>query len=96
MPMTQQYLCGELTSRLGRLERVAAGQQSCDDVRRLRRSAECAPPYALRAVARRVLQLADALCWEALEHGDVATFIEEAAIAADLLEFATCAQLLDS
>jgi hypothetical protein len=95
MPMTQQYLCGELATRLARLECAAAGQVSSCAVHQLRRAAECAPPSALCRVARRALELADDLCWDALQLGDIPTFADEAAIAAELHEFAACARLLD-
>jgi hypothetical protein len=95
MPVTQHYLCGELASRLARLECAAGGQVSCCAVHQLRRDAECSPPFALRVVARRALVLADVLCWDALQRGDISTFADEAAIAADLHEFATCARLLE-
>jgi hypothetical protein len=93
--MTQHYLCGELSSRLGQLECAAAGQPSCCAVHELRRQAESSPPFILCAVARRALELADVLCWDALQRGEIATFADESAIAADLYEFATCALLLD-
>lgn len=64
-------------------------------VHALRRDAECSTPYELCEVARRALQLADVLCWDALEAGELTRFVDEAVIAADLHEFATCAQLLD-
>ena len=95
MPMTQQYLCGELALRLARLEYAAAGQGFSCAVHRLRRDAESSSPFALCDVVRRALRLADELCWGVLEHGNVSTFEEVTAIAADLLEFATCARLLD-
>ncbi|MDR2983862.1 MAG: hypothetical protein LBV34_03385 [Nocardiopsaceae bacterium] len=93
--MTQQYLCGELASLLARLEDVAARQGTSCAVHALRRDAECSPPDELSAVAQRALQLADALCWDALEKGDIPRFADDAAIAADLHEFATCARLLE-
>jgi hypothetical protein len=96
MPMTQQYLCGELAQRLAQLESAAAGQAHCRAVHQLRRDAESSPPSALGAVARQALLLADAMCWDALQQGDVSTFSHETAIAAELYEFATCARLLDA
>lgn len=95
MPMTQQYLCGELALRLARLECASAGLGSSCAVHRLRREAESSSPFALCDVVRRALRLADEVCWGVLELGDVSTFEEVTALAADLLEFATCARLLD-
>jgi hypothetical protein len=95
MPMTQQYRCGELASRLARLEGAAAGQVSGSAVGQLRSDAESTHPFGLCHIASQALQVADALCWDALERGDLSTFANEAAIAADLHEFATCARLLD-
>lgn len=96
MPVTQQYLCGELASLLGRLEGVAAGREPHCAMHQVRREAECAPPHALGVVAKRAMQLADSLCWDALEHGDAVTFVGAAVIAADLREFAICARLLEA
>jgi hypothetical protein len=93
MPMTQYYLCGELATRLARLECVA-DQGSRSAVHQLRRDAELSPPSALCEMARRALVLADLLCWDALGRGEVAHFADVAAIAADLHDFATCARLI--
>ncbi len=93
--MTQQYLCGELAWRLSQLECAAAGQRSRCAVHQLRRDAELAQPFALCGIARRALELADDLCWDALQQGRVSAFEVEAAIAAELHEFAVCARLLD-
>ena len=43
----------------------------------------------------RAVEVADALCWDAPEHGHITTFADAAAIAAELYEFAICAQLCD-
>lgn len=95
MPMTQHYLCGELATRLALLERAAADQTDSCAVHELRRDAEMAPPSRLCDIALRALQLADTLCWDALDQGRVRTFAEEAVLAAELHEFAVCAHLLD-
>lgn len=89
--MTQQYLCGELAIRLATLAGAAADDQL---ITTLRRHAEAAPPSALPGLARRALQIADHVCWDALQRGDVATYARTADAAADLHEFATCARLL--
>jgi len=93
--MTQHYLCGELASRLALLERTARDETAAREVRALRCEAEMAAPRKLRGIARRALKLADTLCWDALEQGRMATFTEQAALAADLHEFAVVAHLLD-
>lgn len=89
--MTEQYLCGELAIRLATLAGAAADDQL---ITALRCHAESGPPCALPGLARRALQLADHLCWDALQHGDVSGFARTADAAADLHEFATCARLL--
>lgn len=94
MRMTQHYLCGELALQVARLECAAADQASRWAVHELRRDAESSPPFALCEVARRALLLADVLCWDALFRGDMPGFADEAAVAADLHEFAACARLL--
>jgi len=42
------------------------------------------PLFALWAIATRAVEVGDALCWDLLEHGQVAIFVDAAAIAAEL------------
>jgi hypothetical protein len=53
--MTQQYLAGELSLRLARLQAVAANQGSVREVAHLRREVETGPLTALPSVVMRAL-----------------------------------------
>lgn len=92
--VTQQYLAGELSVLLSRLQAVTPSQFSVADVARLRREAETLPVPALTGVAQRALKLADCLCWDSLEHGDPESFRRLAVVEADLHEFGVCAGML--
>jgi hypothetical protein len=93
--MTQQYLAGELSLLLARLQAAATKQASVRDVARLLLEAEAGPLTALTSVVVRALAQADTLCWDSLERGDAAAFVCQAAICAELCEFGVCAGLLD-
>ena len=92
--MTQQYLAGELSVLLARLQAVATNQAAVRDVAQLRRGAETGPVTALPTMVVRALVLTDRLCWDALERGDSVAFTCQAAICAELREFGVCARLL--
>ena len=93
--MTQQYVVGELSARLGELQAVATDQECAREVARLRYEAERVPRAALGSVVVRALGLGDRLCWESLQCGDALAFSHEAAICAGLWEFGICARLLE-
>jgi hypothetical protein len=93
--MTQQYLAGELSVLLARLQAAATTQAAVGDVAQLRREAETGPVTALPFVVVRALALTDRLCWDSLEHGDPAAFACQAAICAELRDFGVCARLLE-
>jgi len=92
--MTRQYLCGELSLRLASLRQLlgAGPAATIDD---LRHRAESAAPATLPVIIADALQVCTASCWDALAAGDVAGFEQLAGQAAQLREFAVCAQLLD-
>ena len=92
--MTRQYVCGELSLRLGWLQ-GAAGVGRAAKIEKLRHRAESVPPDALASIVTQVLHLCRQSCWDALAEGDIAAFDRRAASAAELREFAVCAQLLD-
>jgi hypothetical protein len=92
--MTQQYLAGELSLLLGRLQAVT-NQASERDVAQLRRDAETGSLTALAVVVVRALDLTDSLCWDSLTRGDSVAFSCQAAISSGLREFGVCAGLLD-
>jgi hypothetical protein len=93
--MTQQYLAGELSVLLARLQAAATTQAAVGDVAQLRRAAETGPVTALPSLVVRALALTDGLCWDSLERGDTAAFTCQAAICAELRDFAICAGLLE-
>jgi hypothetical protein len=93
--MTQQYLAGELSVLLARLQTVAINQAPVRDIAQLRREAETGPVTALPSVVVRALALTDRLCWDSLEQGDTAAFTCQAAICAELRDFGICARLLE-
>lgn len=93
--MTQQYLAGELSLRLARLQAVATNHASVGEVAHLRRELETGPLTALPSVVVRALAMADSLCWDSLDRGDAAAFSQQAEISAQLREFGVCAGLLE-
>lgn len=92
--MTQQYIAGELSVLLARLQAVANDDGAISEVIHLRREAETQPLWTLRGVEERALELADGLCWDCLARGDPATFDRVATIGAQLREFGVCSGLL--
>jgi hypothetical protein len=96
--MTQQYLAGELSVLLARLQGAVGGDADgglcAGEVARLRTTAECAPLCTLANVEVRALQLADGLCWACLARGDPGTFERVACVGAQLREFGVCSGLL--
>jgi hypothetical protein len=94
--MTAQYLCGEIGTRLEQLETLTPAFPLYASVHRLRLEAETTPPTALPAVTTRAFEVADDICWHALVAGEVNRFIEVAALAAELRDFAIFADLLDA
>jgi hypothetical protein len=93
--MTQQYLAGELSVLLARLQAVATNDPAVRDVVQLRRGAETGPVTALPSMVVRALALTDRLCWDSLEQGDTAAFTCQAAICTELRDFGICAGLLE-
>jgi hypothetical protein len=93
--MTQQYLAGEFSVLLARLQAVATHQVAVGDVAQLRREAETGPVTALPSLVVRALALTDGLCWDSLERGDPVAFTCQAAICVELRDFGVCARLLE-
>jgi hypothetical protein len=92
--MTQQYIAGELSLRIGQLQAVAINQQRAREAACLRYEAEKLPPAQLGPVVLRALELGDRLCWDSLGCGDAWAFGRQAAACAELREFGICARLL--
>jgi hypothetical protein len=93
--MTQQYVAGELSLLLGQLQAVMTNEASVAEIAHLRQRAETGPGSALAPVVVRALRVTDWVCGDSLTRGDEAAFIRQAAVAADLWEFAVCAGLLE-
>lgn len=93
--MTQQYLAGELSLRLGQLQAAGADQASVAQIVHLRHEAETGLISRLPSVLVRALHVADEMCWQSLERGDTATFARDLDIGAELCEFGIAAGLLD-
>jgi len=91
--MMQDYLIGELSARLERLQAASAGAAA--DLARLRRRVETRPAAELAGETAQALALADRLCWESLSGGDTIAFDRQAAVSADLRVFGICAGLLE-
>ena len=94
MEMTQQYLAGELSVLLERVQAAAMTEAAGRDAWSLRQAAETVPVHALGWVTVRALALTERLCWDSLSRGDMAAFTEQAAAGAALREFGVCASLL--
>jgi hypothetical protein len=91
--MTQDYLAGELSVRLERLQ-AAAEPDLAPELAALRQQVEAGPLPALKSAAAQALTLADRLCWRSLSRGDMAAFARQAEISADLRLFGVCSRLL--
>jgi len=91
--VTQDYLIGEVSVCLQRLE-AAAGHEAIGDVVRLRREVEAGPLAGLAAAVARALAVADGLCWASLARRDTEAFTGQAQAAAELRQFAVCARLI--
>jgi hypothetical protein len=95
MGMTQHYQAGELSLLLARLQAVATDEAAARDVAALRHQTEAGPLWGLGSVVARALALTDTLCWDSLQRGDGAAFTSQAAMCAELCQFAIYAGLLD-
>jgi hypothetical protein len=95
MVMTQQYLAGELSVLLARLQTVTSDPAARNSIALLRGEAETLPVTALPSVTVRALRLIDVLCWASVDRGDVVAFRRQCQAGAELFEFGVCAGLLD-
>jgi hypothetical protein len=91
--MTQEYLIGEVSVRLERLQECA-GPGATRTLARLRQRVETEPLTLLAGKVPYALALADAACWTSLLAGDTAAFTRQAKLSAELREFGVCAHLL--
>ncbi len=91
--MTRQYLAGELSVRLERLQAVTPAGRATQ-LTRLRDQVESCPPAWLAAAVGRALALADGLCWDSLSRGEAGSFERLCRVSADLRQFGIGARLL--
>jgi hypothetical protein len=92
--MTRQYLIGELSARLERLQ-ASMPPAASRDVAELRCQVETRPVAWLPAELAQALTLADRACWDSLESGDAIAFARLSAAGSDLRLFGVCARLFD-
>ena len=92
--MTRQYLAGELSVMLGRLQAAMSEPAGVQEVACLRHEAETVPVSDLGCVVSRALAATDEICLDSMERGNWAVFISQATICAELWEFGICAGLL--
>jgi hypothetical protein len=95
MEMTREYVAGELSVLLERLQAVTTTEAAKGDVCWLRHAAETEPIRVLDSITVRALALAEGLCWESLNRGDIAAFSRQAMVCAELHAFGVCAGLLE-
>jgi len=91
--MTRQYLAGELSVLLERLQ-AAASVTRAGQVVELRHRVESCPVSWLAEAVSRAMALANNLCWDSLARGDAAGFASQATVSADLRQFGICSALL--
>ncbi len=91
--MTQNYIVGETSLLLQRLQAPTSGSARARAMARLRYEAESGHITALPGVVERALRLADTLCWGSLAEGDAEAFAAQSAASHALSEFAECAHL---
>jgi hypothetical protein len=94
MGVTQQYLAGELSVLLGRVQAVTTTEVAGQEAWSLRVAAETGPIQGLGWVTVRALALTDRLCWDSLNRGDTGAFNRQAVAGAALREFGVCSGLL--
>ncbi len=92
--VTRQYLAGELSLRLARLQVAAADRKNSEALKSLRVEAEMLPSWALGCVVSRALEVAEEICSESLDRGDWLAFNSQLAMCSDLFEFGVCAGLM--
>lgn len=90
--MTQQYIVGQFSVLLEGLQPPPGRWSVAID--ELRRTVELAPVPMLPRLAHQALDLADLVCWAALEQGDMSCFCGAAKTAVALGEFLDNARLL--
>ena len=92
--MTRHYLAGQLSVVLGHLQAVAATEAAVQEAWTLRLAVETQPVATLGSAIIRALALAERLCWDSLNSGDVAAFSRQATVCAELRDFGVFAGLL--
>ena len=91
--MTQQYIVGEFSSLLGRLQPVPSARLG-NALNDLRQDVELGSLPMLPRLAQEAMAFTDVICWVALEEGDLNGFSRYASTAVALREFTVSANLL--
>jgi hypothetical protein len=91
--LTQQYIVGEFSSLLETLQPVPSARLG-NALNDLRRDVELGSLPTLPRLAQEAMTLTDAICWVALEQGDLTGFSRYASTAVALREFTVSANLL--
>src|SRR5262249_22935376 len=95
MKMTQQYIAGELSLRLGQLQSAATDQQRAREAACLRYEAETVPLAELGSVVVRAWDWGARRCGASLGRGAAVPSSRRAAMCADLRKFGLCARLFE-
>jgi hypothetical protein len=92
--MTQQYVIGELSLLLWRLQ-SAVNTETSAAIAALRYRGETGSRPALTDVAQSALKVADRACWDSLALGEVENFTRQSTISTELWEYGICAGLME-
>jgi hypothetical protein len=94
--MTQEYLVGELSILLARLQALLDDEELVRAVGRLRSEAENRGLCGLADTEMRALNMTDQLCWASLASGNASAFERIAEAGAELREFGVSSGILPS
>ena len=93
--MTRQYLAGELSVLVARVQAVTTSEEAGREAWCLRRAAETQPLQRLGLVTLCAMAFTERLCWESLGRGDAIAFERQSAVCGELYEFGVCAGLFE-
>lgn len=96
MWMTQEYLVGELSILLARLQALSDDDGLVQAMGQLRSEVEDRGLGGLADVELRALETTDRLCWASLANGNLTAFEQIAEAGAELRDFGICSGILPS
>lgn len=94
--MTHEYLVGELSVLLARLQALSDDDALTQAMGQLRSEAENRGLRGLADVELRALDMIDGLCWASLASGDLRAFEQIMQASAELRDFGICSGILPS